>query len=482
MLELSPTELLQELKPIFYPESIAIVGVSTSRPNAASGWVSGLVHAGFLGSIYPVNPRGGEMLGLKIYPNLTAIPGHVDYAIISIPRQIVPRILEECAAKKVKFAHFFTAGYSELGDTTSRSLEIEMIQKARQGGFHIIGPNGAGSYCPESKIPYAPTGLMGESGTVSFLTQSGGIGNTFIGSGIARGIKFSKGISFGNGVDLDGTDLLRYLGADPKTSIIGAYFEGAGNGRQLLNAMREVSKAKPIVMLKGGRTEVGSTVVKSHTGSLAVSSAIWSTALKQAGAIEVRTIEELVDTLLIFQQLGRWHGRNIAIASGFAGGGGGIAVAAGDICSEAGLTVPQLSSQTLEKLTKILGLVGSILHNPVDVSQADSKPATLEEAFEAILSDPVIDMLIIQEDIGILLVQSTKEDVDTINSSLINLKNKYNKPIVIVMPPSINEPERLQTEHQLAQGSIPVFPSMERAARAISRLSQYSGPDASYRG
>lgn len=474
MLGLSPQELLQELKPVFYPRSIAIIGASPKSQNAGSGWVFGLVASGFSGGIYPVNPRGGEMFGLKVYPSLASIPAPVDYVIVSIPREAVPGLLDECIAKKIRAIHFFTAGYSELGDTTSNKMENELMQKARRGDFHIIGPNCIGNFCTESKIPLSPMAFMSEIGTVSFISQSGGMGAKLAESGIARGLKFNKGINFGNGIDLDGIDFLRYMGADPKTSIIGAYFEGARNGRQLLNTMREVSKVKPIVVLKGGRTEVGAAAAKSHTGSLASPVAIWSAAVKQSGVIEVRTIEELTDTLLIFQQLGSWLGKNIAIAGGLADGGGGISVTAGDICSEVGLTIPQLSSQTKEKLTKLLGLVGSILHNPVDVSQAGSSPPILEEAFSIILADPTIDMLIVQEDMGILLRQLDKGSVETVNNSLVKLKDTYNKPVVIVLPPGLNEPERLQTEHKLAQDSIPIFPTMERAARAILRLSRYS--------
>ena len=193
MLNLSAQELLQELKPVFYPQSIAVIGASPKNWNAGSGWVQGLVAAGFRGNIYPVNPRGGEMLGLKIYANLMAIPGNVDYVLVAIPREAVPSLLDECAAKRVKVVHFFTAGYGELGDATGRRLEEGMVQKARQGGFHIIGPNCIGNYCPESRVPLGAEGLLGEKGTVGFLSQSGGIAGKLAEIGIGRGIARGKG-------------------------------------------------------------------------------------------------------------------------------------------------------------------------------------------------------------------------------------------------------------------------------------------------
>jgi acyl-CoA synthetase (NDP forming) len=480
MLELTPEELLQELKPIFYPESIAVVGASQHSPNAGTGWVLGLVNTGFRGNIYPVNPRGGEIFGLKIYPNLTAIPGTVDYVVVSIPREAVPNLLDDCVTKKIKAIHFFTAGFSEM-DEAGRKLEEEMVKKARQGGFHIIGPNCIGNYCPESRIPYGPMGTLGDSGRVGFVSQSGGIGGKLAELGMARGINYSKGISFGNGIELDAIDFLRYMAADPKTSIIGTYLEGTRNGRLLFDTMREVTKTKPLIVLKGGRTDVGAAAAHSHTGSLASSATTWSAAVKQAGAIEVYSVEELTDTMLIFQQLGRWQGKGISIVGGLADGGGGISVTAADVFAEVGLNVPQLSPTTKERLNSLIGPVGSILRNPVDVSQAGGRLSTLDEIFKAILADPVIDMLIVQQDMGILLIQMSLEAVETINNSLLSLRAMYGKPIVIVLPPGVTEPQRLQIEQKLTKSATPVFPTMERAAKAISHLSRYSQFEAALR-
>jgi len=487
MNKLSQKELLQQFKPIFYPESIAVVGVSQDMQKVGYGWVKGLVDAGFSGSIYPVNPRGGELLGLKIYPSLAAIPETVDYVVVLIPRNAVPDLLNDCAAKKVKAVHFFTAGFGEIGDATGHRLEEELKEKARQGGFRIIGPNCIGAYCPKSKIPYGPLAArplsaLGESGSVGFITQSGGIGGKLIEIGIARGIKYSKGISFGNGIDLDTVDFLKYMAADPEISVIGAYLEGTKDGHRLFSTMREVAKVKPLIVWKAGRTEVGAAAAKSHTGSLASSALIWSAALKQASVVEAYSLEELADTLLIFQQLQRWQGKGVAIVGGLADGGGGISVSGGDTCSELGLSIPPLSESTRQQLSSLLGQVGSILHNPVDVSQGGGRPLILEQAFKLILADPVTHLLIVQEDTGILMMQMPWEDIEAINNSFIDLMATQDKPIVIVLPSGAAEMERLQIEHKLTQASIPVFPTMERAAKAIMNLRQYSRFQATIRG
>lgn len=476
MTELSQKELLQEFEPIFYPKSIAVVGVSQTMLKPGSFWFKTIVDAGFNGAIYPINPRGGEVLGLKVYPSLREIPGPVDYVIVSIPRQAVPGLLDDCAAKKVKAVHFFTAGFSEMGDATGHKLEEQMVRKAREGGFRIIGPNCIGTYCPESKVPYGPGGKIGKIGSVGFISQSGGVGEKLIELGVARGIDYNKGISFGNGIDLDSPDFMEYMAIDPKISVIGAYLEGTRNGHRLFDTMKAVVKVKPLIVWKAGRTDVGAVAAMSHTGSLASSAAIWSATLRQCGVIEVSSVDELADTLLIFQQLGRYDGSgsSVAVIGGLADGGGGISVSAGDACAESGLNIPPLHAKTRQKLSGLLGQVGSILRNPVDVSQSGSNPSTIKEVLELILADSTIDLVIIQEDIGVFLKYLPWELAQAVNAVFIDLRAKQHKPIVVVLPPGATEAERLEIERALTQASIPVFSTMERAAKAIMNLSQYS--------
>jgi acyl-CoA synthetase (NDP forming) len=468
-------DLLREFEPIFYPKSIAVVGISQNIFKVGSIWLKAIIDAGFSGAIYPINPRGGEFLGLKVYSSFKEIPGTVDYAIVSIPREAVPGLLDDCA-NKVKAIHFFTAGFSETGDATGYQLEEELIRKARQGKIRIIGPNCIGVYSPESKVPYGPAGKIGKVGSVGFISQSGGIGEKLVELGAARGINYSKGISFGNGIDLDSPDYMEYMAADPRVSVIGAYLEGTKNGHRLSTTMKNVARLKPLIVWKAGRTDVGAAAAVSHTGSLASSAAIWSAVLKQSGAIEVQDIEELTDTLLIFQQLGPLEvkGNGIAVVGGLADGGGGISVSASDACAELGLNIPMLSTETRRKLTSLLGQVGSILRNPVDVSQSGSNRSMIKEATGLVLADSSIDLVIVQIDAGILLKYLPWELVESIFTVFIELRTEQKKPIVIVSPPGTFEAKRIEMEQQLARASIPVFPAMKRAAKAIINLSRYS--------
>ena len=215
---MSHKEILREFEPIFYPRSIAVVGVSQNIFKVSSLWLKAIIDAGFSGSIYPINPHGGEVLGLKVYSSIRDVPEVVDYVIVSIPREAVPELMDDCA-NKVKAIHFFTAGFSEAGDSMGHQLEEELVRKARKGGFHIIGPNCIGTYCPEGKVPYGPSGRIGKSGSVGFISQSGGIGEKLVELGLARGINYSKGISFGNGIDLDSADYMEYMAFDEHYSI-----------------------------------------------------------------------------------------------------------------------------------------------------------------------------------------------------------------------------------------------------------------------
>jgi acyl-CoA synthetase (NDP forming) len=464
---------LKQFEPIFYPESIAVVGASADSDNVGSFWVRTLLSAGFPGPVYPVGPRGGKLAGLDVYPNLREIPGEVDYVIVAIPRHAVLDLLDDCAVKKIKAIQFFTAGFSELDTKSGRKLEQHMLEKARQGGFRIIGPNCIGVYCPERRIPFL-MGTLGESGCVGFISQSGGIAGKLATTGMARRINYSKGISFGNGIDLDASDLLQYLNADPGTEVIGAYLEGTRDGRRLFDTIKDVARVKPLVVWKGGRTEAGAKAAMSHTGSLASSPSIWSAMIRQAGAVEVHSLDELADTLLVFQQVSHWQGARIAVIGGLADGGGGISVSAGDACTEIGLEVPPLASETTRALSELLGDVGSILINPVDVSQAQLRGLPiLFRAIDMVARDPNIDIILIQQDVDILLPIYSWKGLEDINDFFIELGGRQNKPLVMVLPPGPVEQERLQLEQRLLAASIPVFCSVERAARAILNVNSY---------
>ena len=467
-------EKLKEFAPIFYPRSIAVAGASADARKMGSQWVNGLLAAGFRGEVYPINPMGGEISGRKIYPNLRVIPQPVDLVIVCIPRQFVLGLLDDCTATGVKAVHFFTAGFRETGDPEWTRVEEKMVENAHRGGFRIIGPNCIGICCPEQRIPYGPSSLLGTPGTVGFISQSGGHAGKLLEIGLSRGINFSKVVSMGNGSDLDSVDFLEYLTVDPRTAIIGAYLEGARDARRLFQAIKTVSPAKPIVVWKGGRTKPGAEAAASHTGALAASAAVWSAALKQAGAIEVEGLEELADTLLLFQQLGRLEGNNVGIVCGLTDGGGGESVLTGDACATHGLNVPPFTEKTRAELTGLLGQVGSVLRNPLDISQGYGNTRILEQVMELVVGEDYLDLIIVYENVDILLRFLSAEIAEKMNSIFIDFHHRRNKPLVVVLPRGSREKECLTIEERFSREGIPVYPTMERAARAITHVHRYS--------
>ncbi len=466
-------EKLQEFEPIFYPESIAVVGASKDEWKFGTRYLRALTTSGFEGPLYPVNPGGGEILGLKAYPNLTSIPGPVDYVIISIPAQYIPDLLDDCTRKGVRVVQMFTAGFSETGEEEGRRLEEEIVKKAQEGGFRIIGPNCIGVYTPAHHMPYGPMEFSGEAGSVAFISQSGGVAGNFIEEGIRRGIQFSKAVSFGNGCDLDSIDYLEYLAVDPETRIIGAYLEGARDGRRLFELVKEVSKKKPMIIWKGGRTSAGAQAAASHTGSLAGSEVIWKAALKQAGAIKVESHEELVDTILAFQQLSHFDGDRIAIIAGLYGAGGGASVASSDACLSEGLDVPPFTDETRARFKAILPAAGSIFRNPLDMGSVGGILEILEKTIEIVLADPIIELVIIQVPVDFLAGFASAEIFQGTIDILVSFRKAQNKPIVLLSPPGSAVAQRQEFERRLSDARIPTYPTFERAARAIVNLSWY---------
>ena len=463
-----------ELDVVFYPRSIAVVGASSHMAKSGAKWVIGLQKAGFPGRIYPVSARGGSLAGLDIHPSLSSIDEDVDYVIASVPAQSAMSVVEECVRKKVKAVQFFTAGFRETGTVKAAALEEEMLRRASTAGLRIIGPNCIGACCPKSRIPLGPSplGKVGAPGNVSFISQSGGIAAKLVEYGIARHLHYSKGVSIGNSIDLDAADFLEYFAGDDTTWYIGMYMEGTNNGRRFFDALRTVAAQKPTVVLKGGRTEAGAATARSHTGSLASSAPVWSAMLRQSRAIEAMNLEELTDCLLLLQKIGATRARGIGIVGGLADGGGGISVSGSDACADNGLDIPELRSTTAAGLRELIGEVGSILRNPVDVSPAQFRGLdVLFESIKRVASDPGVELLIVQEDVDIMLSYLGDSETDSINDFLSTLPDVCRKPLVMVMPPGSCEAKRLVSVGRLQEARIPVFPTMSRAARAISLVS-----------
>lgn len=464
---------LEEFEAIFNPRSIAIVGASRQRKIGGLA-VHHLLAAGYKGRIFPVNPAEKEIMGVTAYASVTDIPDPVDYAIIMVPASIVPAIVDDCAVKGVKAVQLFTAGFSETGEDELTKLERQIVARARKAGIRLIGPNCVGVSVPSKLIPLETTGTIGKPGDIAFLAQSGGHTETLADIGHSRDIRFSKLISFGNASDLNAMDFLEYLKEDPETRIIALYLEGIADGRRLFQLLAQVSLIKPVVFLKGGRTEAGREMAMSHTSSVAGSEMVWTAAMKQAGVIKVNTLDEMADTIMAFQYLPPISGNKTTVVSQLGGGAGGAGVLAADVCTSLGLELPSFTGEIKDKLKSIVNAPGSILRNPLDLSLVGRDPALLDKVLQLLADLPEVDFIMLNERPAFLLAFASRDELQGINDALVNFRRTNRKALVVISPPGgMYEAERMAAEKMLTEAGIPVYPSFDQTAKALTNVIGY---------
>ena len=475
---------LSELRPIFYPRSLAVVGVSRDERKFGSLFLQALLDFGFKGKIYPVHPTEAEILGLKTYPSVRDVPEPVDLAAIMVPAPLVPAVLEDCLARGVKGAEVFTSGFAETGDERARALERELTLIARRG-IRTIGPNCFGIYCPASGLTLLPGGnFPSESGPVAFISQSGGHAVEFAHEARGRGIRFSKVISYGNGCDLNEVDLLEYMAQDDETKIVAMYIEGPREGRRFAQLVRDLALRKPIIIWKAGLTRAGARAVHSHTASLAGEEAVWDALFKQTAAVPVRSLEELADTVLAFLHLPPSTGRRVGVI----GGGGGVSVAAADACDRVGLEVPPLDDEVQQKLREILPAAGTSFRNPVDIGVPLVSARVFEPVLEIVGSAGCIDTIIATQAVffvlggtfGPLTDSQRERFLQRLVETPARVRDRLGKPIAIVLPVGGDEVEMVEAERgrreirdQYLTMGIPPYPTLERAARAVANVAAY---------
>jgi acyl-CoA synthetase (NDP forming) len=475
-------ELLAKFKPIFYPRSIAVIGASADRGKFGGMFLNSLLSFGYKGKVYPVNPRETEILGLNSYARVSEIPEVVDFAVITVPADLVPGVVRECLTKGIKAAEILTAGFRELGER-GQELEEEIARIAKEG-IRLIGPNCFGVYCPTGGITIMPGGdFSKESGSVGLISQSGGWAVRVPRLGNGLGIKFSKVISYGNACDINECDLLEYLGQDPEIKIIAGYLEGVKDGRRFLQVLQKVCHTKPVILWKGGFSPGGARAVYSHTGSLSGAETVWKALFRQTGAIRVNSLAELLDTLLAFYYLPPIRGRKTAVV----GGGGAIGVSAADNCEQAGLFIPLFSDRLQQKLKTLLPPVGASYRNPVDVGSPYPPPGMLREVLRAVVSEGDIDMIIVDEIELTTAVSSSrrgdKEFLARMKEVIqipVTMRKELGKPLAVVLPVDAVSADRIDVEadrrkvsdYYLKEG-IPVYTSIDRAARALANMVGY---------
>ncbi|MFC1867694.1 CoA-binding protein [Thermodesulfobacteriota bacterium] len=461
---------------IFFPNSIAVIGASSnSEKEHASGWVGRLLRAGFKGKIYPINPTAEEICGLKAYPSVASVPAEVDYAILALAARNVPKVLEECINNGVKTVHCYAAGFAESGTEEGIKLQAELVSLLQGGQTRMIGPNCLGVYCPKSGL--AMDGRFSkESGPIGFLSQTGTGLIQLVSESIARGLRFSKAVSFGNALDLDASDFLDYFAADEETKLILVYVEGINrNGRRFFQTLRECNKVKPVVLLKGGMSDSGASVASSHTGSLAGSRQVWQTLFRQTRVCAVQSFEEAVEQMVALVHMPPSNGRRVGIV----GRGGGIGVTTTDICEREGLVVPEFTAETREKLSKLTPPGGgSIVRNPVEIGLGKfGISENYVEALNVVDADPNIDLAITFLDPEQYLEHIKDDWVEGAEKSLIEASKQVKKPLIVVFKPGISSivfEWTRQLQSACHKAGLPAYKSLETAIKAASKHIEYN--------
>ena len=453
-------QTVEQLVHICNPESVALVGASDKEGSFGRLFLEGLRDAGCR-RIYPVNPKRAEILGIKAYPSISAVPDRVDLAILLTPTGVVLDLVKECVANGVKGAVVFASGFGELGPE-GKDLEREIGRIGREGGTRVIGPNCIGLFNPRAGVITYPQVLMkgipAEPGSVGGFSQSGSFVDYLVWFLAEKGLRFSTVVSCGNECDLAAEDYLEFFGQDDQTRTIVAYMEGVKDGRRFFEVAREVGRRKPIILWKGGLSEHGARAAASHTGALAGSAEIWHAMFKQTGIVNVTSVAEVVDCAVAFEYLPLPKGPRVAVI----GGQGGTGVGTADNCHALGLELPHLSARTVARLREVLPPVGTSVANPTDTGVASLlDPSLYEKAIEIVAADEGIDMI---------LVISTP--VPACLDHVAAAAKAIDKPLAVsvyALPES--EPELYRS---LSERGVAAYPDPKRAAYVLARMAEYS--------
>lgn len=479
------SKILEKFAPLFSPRSIAFIGAS----NTVTKWgfliLFNLLDGGYRGNIYPINPREDEVMGIRTHPSVLDVPGEIDLAMVVVPPPQVLPVIKQCVEKQIPAGVVITAGFGELGGK-EKEMELEMVRLARAGGMMLVGPNCAGVLSANSSSLYAlMPPFFPKPGHISMCSQSGNVGASMLRFSLDRDMGFNKFISTGNEADLRTEDFLEYFGEDPDTRVILSYVEGPHNGRKLFEVARKVTRKKPIVMIKAGRTAAGEKAARSHTGSLAGSDDVYDAMCRQCGVTRVENIEEMFDTsrAMLRQPLPR--GDRVAIVAA----GGGWGVLAADACTRVGLDVAKLRPETLEALDEILPAWWS-RNNPIDLV-AGLRPGDFINCIETMLRCDYVDSVMALGGIGFSTVRAQgflkskhAEKYDLVNLSglfvqedmntargIVELIDRYGKPVIVATETVVgSRPDRNPPVLAIEDKGVLVYPTPDRAAKVLSRM------------
>lgn len=451
---------MKELKNFFEAKSIAIIGASHSQGKIGYSVLENFVKNNFNGKIFPINPNTEEILGLRCYKSVLEVKEKIDLAIIVVPAEFVVKVLEECVKKKVFHAIVISAGFSEIGDK-KQTQKLENFLKKHKN-FRIIGPNCLGILDTITRIDslFLPINRLQRpaSGSISFVSQSGALGSAVIDWAAMKGYGLNRFVSYGNAMDVDESDLLEFLADDKETKVIVLYIEGVQNGKKFFFALQKASSKKPVIVIKGGTSSEGSKAVASHTGALAGNAKVFEAVIKQANAIQAKTMQEVFDFARVFALEPKMLGKKIQIITN----GGGYGVLATDSVIENELELARMDNNRKKLIAKHCPSY-AVIENPIDLI-GDANAERYKVALEQALLDRNVNAIIC-----ILLFQ-----VPTLEEEIIKIVREINakktKPLLFVSVGG-NYTEKMIS--RLKGQNINVFDSPTAAAEALKKLFEH---------
>jgi acyl-CoA synthetase (NDP forming) len=465
--------VVERFKPLLEPKTIAVVGASATSMSAANVFIRRIRQMGYSGTIYPIHPTAETVDGMPAYKSVADTPEPIDYLYISVAAAHVPKMLAE-ANGRVKYAQVISSGFGEVDE--GKALQEELVASARKGGLRLLGPNCLGLYSPRGRVTFVENATT-DVGTVGIISQSGGLGTDIVRRGGVRGLRYSAAVTVGNSADLGPNDLLEYYLADPQTKVIGIYLEAVRDGRRLFDLLKAHKAAKPVVLLKGGRTSQGQAAAASHTGSLAGDDRVWVALSRQTGCILVETLDQFLDTLLVFQSLTprRDHPTREIVMFG---NGGGTSVLATDLFARLDLSVTPFGAATLEALQALKLPPGTSITNPVDapvgtLQQDEGRIA--EKILDGIYSTGHPQALVMHLNLAAFLGRTRTDVLGNLMQAVLRVQERYpgRAHFVLVLrsdgEPEIEERKRAFRRQALELG-IPVYDEMMNAGWALSAL------------
>ncbi len=436
--------MTSSLAPFFSAAGVAVIGASSNPRKLSHGILRNLINSSYKGGIYPVNPGSDEILGVKCYADIGSVPDPVELAVIVVPVAATPETLEACGRRGIKAAVIISGGFKEVGQSGAE-LEAECLRIADKYAMRLIGPNCVGTMDLHTGLNTTFIHGMPDEGGIGFVSQSGAVCGGVVDFLYGKKVGFSHFISLGNEADVTETDMIEYLGQEPRTRVIAAYVEQIRDGRRFLEVARRVSRVKPIVLLKGGRSDAGARAVSSHTGSLAGSHSAYQAAFKQAGVIEVETFAELFDVAVAFDFQPLPQGTNAVLLTN----AGGPAALTSDSLSFNGFRLEDLEEETKKEMRSFLNPSAQV-GNPVDMLGA-AEPKDYARVITALKDDKTVDIIIP------ILVPQALVDPRAVAQAVVDASQGAGKPVLtcIMGDMSVAEPRLILHSNRMPMYTLP---------------------------